>query len=265
MKTTKVKEIYQFIKKENKEYNTNDYEKLCSQRMITQPLYKRFLKTLDLGYVDRDSKIQVLNNRTWLTNGTRTLFDKDGNCILSNRWVIPIDDMEGNMIALVGWTRDVNFGYGTTRGKYVNFIDKEYCDLKIDFYNLKEAYEIAWSTYDGAVFLVEGVFDCIALRSLGLPVVSALGADLSLKSYLLKVFNRVVTLFDNDKVGYALTQKFKVKDLNNVCKVVIPKLEIIDNIFTKDIEDIIKFFDEKEVAKQLKKHLRSDIIGVVDL
>ena len=77
--------------------------------------------------------------------------------IFEERWVFPIKDYCGNIINLVGytWMHDVRYVYGT--GKYY--------ERSNDFYGaerLNAIYKEGWG------IVVEGITDCVALRSIGM-------------------------------------------------------------------------------------------------
>lgn len=115
------------------------------------------------------------------------------NFLLNGRYIIPVYDVAGRLSALIGYYPDVK-KYVTTPSP---FFSKE-----VMLFNFNEAYEISYDKYNGAVILVEGIFDCVSLRALGLPAVATMGATVSTqKGELLKVFRKVIAIPDNDATG----------------------------------------------------------------
>ena len=67
-------------------------------------------------------------------------------------------------------------------------------------YKDEETGEVLEST--GLVYLVEGIFDTLSLRSLGFPVLGNMGLDMSLmKTEILSRFGKVIAIPDNDNAG----------------------------------------------------------------
>lgn len=123
------------------------------------------------------------------------LVSEQGTHLLNGRYVIPIRSLTGKVIALVGWYPDAK-RYITT--KTFGFTKST------TFFNLEHALPLAWSKFNGVVFLVEGMFDTLALRSLGLPVIGNMGVVLSNpKRELLRFFKHVVVISDGDATGYS--------------------------------------------------------------
>ncbi|AFQ29837.1 toprim domain-containing protein [Bacillus thuringiensis] len=120
-------------------------------------------------------------------------FSENGHFILEGRYLIPVYSPSGKLITLIGWFNDYK--------KYITLPTK-FFSKKVDWFNIENALELSFNAYDGLVFAVEGIFDAYSLRSIGLPVVATMGADVSKsKGELLKIFKKVVSIPDNDKTG----------------------------------------------------------------
>ena len=103
-------------------------------------------------------------------------------------------------------------GYYPDYSKYITLPTK--CFSKnILFFNIEDALERSWTTYNGVVFLVEGIFDALSLRAIDLPAIATMGNNVDfIKSELLKIFRKVVYIPDNDKTGRdALDRNNKIK------------------------------------------------------
>lgn len=136
------------------------------------------------------------------------LVDRNGNYLLSGRYAIPIRDIDGLVTAVVGWFPDVK-KYVTTPtygfSKDGQFFNME-CFSKSfngDYpkYKDEETDEVLESK--GMVYLVEGIFDTLSLRSLGFPALGNMGLDMSMaKTEILTRFGKVIAIPDNDNAGH---------------------------------------------------------------
>ena len=136
------------------------------------------------------------------------LVDRNGNYLLSGRYAIPIRDIDGLVTAVVGWFPDVK-KYVTTPtygfSKDGQFFNME-CFSKSfngDYpkYKDEETGEVLESK--GLVYLVEGIFDTLSLRSLGFPALGNMGLDMSMaKTEILTRFGKVIAIPDNDNAGH---------------------------------------------------------------
>lgn len=117
---------------------------------------------------------------------------KDGSkyFLLSGRFILPIRDLTGNVIALVGWYPDTK-KYITTSSKYFS---KSHM-----FYGM----ENLGPRLEGPTFVVEGIFDRLALESLGYRTVATMGLNTSEeKRPLYKLMGkRILAIPDTDKEG----------------------------------------------------------------
>ncbi len=122
------------------------------------------------------------------------LLTESGDFILSGRYVLPIRSINGEVVALVGWHPK-----GGSR-KYVTTPTLGY-SRDATFFNL-DTYSYSWDKWKGVVYLVEGIFDTLALRSLGLPALGVQGLNLSsIKVQMLTRFSKVIVVPDNDRGG----------------------------------------------------------------
>lgn len=131
------------------------------------------------------------------------LITDNGYFLLNNRFIVDIRDMKNNLIALVGYYPDFK-KYITTPSQ---FFAKELC-----FFNIAEAYIRSWEKFDGTVFLVEGMFDALSLKAIGLPVIGTMGVTVDTpKDNLLRFFKKVVGIPDNDKAGRRCLNRYDKK------------------------------------------------------
>jgi DNA primase len=186
-------------------------EVMSLRKYIYSPYAEQMEKTLrEVGVfkVDYMSEIQFLIPD--LTEENAKLYgltDRNGNYLLSGRYAIPIRDISGKVTALVGWYPDVK-KYVTTPtygfSKDGQFFNMECFSKSFDGdypkYKDEETGEVLEST--GMVYLVEGIFDTLSLRSLGFPALGNMGLDMSLmKTEILSRFGKVIAIPDNDNSG----------------------------------------------------------------
>lgn len=173
------------------------------------------------------------------------LFDSNGRFLLKGRYCIPIRDIAGYVTAVVGWYPD-NRKYITTStygfSKEGQFFNIECFSKAYNGDYPKYVDEIDGSMIEskGLVFLVEGIFDTLSLRSLGFPALGNMGLEMSpVKVEILTRFNKVIAIPDNDNAGSGTNpisssntvKKWNIKNENVI--VLLP-----DGM--KDADDLIK-------------------------
>ena len=142
--------------------------------------------------------------------------------IFHNRYVIPIKDIHGNILNLVGYSKeaDERYIYGTAK----NYRRRE---TKYGLENLKLAYELVYAIF------TEGITDAIRMRSLGyLNTFANCGTHKS--EFIMKQLNRcrhgIIKIPDRDKAGQEALKKWKCnrsitlntfikyKDIDEMCR-----------------------------------------------
>jgi DNA primase len=194
-------------------FSTDDVidEVMTLRKYIYSPYAEEMRKTLkEVGVfkIDYFSEIQIIvPDLTMEDAKLYGLVDRNGNYLLSGRYAIPIRDITGKVTALVGWYPDVKkyittSTYGFSKdGQFFNMecFSKSF-DGDYPKYKDEETGEVLEST--GLVYLVEGIFDTLSLRSLGFPVLGNMGLDMSLmKTEILSRFGKVIAIPDNDNAG----------------------------------------------------------------
>lgn len=94
------------------------------------------------------------------------LESKSGSCLLAGRFVFPVRDLLGNILAFIGWYPDIK-KYITTPSKYFS---KSYLYFGLEQVTNKP-------TQEDFIFLTEGIFDAITLRSLGFKAYASMGVS----------------------------------------------------------------------------------------
>lgn len=237
------KELTDFYSKVSKIYSTdNVIEDLMGIRKYTTDKMRNLLKELGIWRVSNLSDItSLLDMRKYKTYQQWGL-EKDGKFILSNRFVIPIKAIDGLVTALVGEYPDQR-KYITT--PTIGFV------REAQFFNM-ECYSDYVTNGDGVVFLVEGIFDTLALKSEGLPALGAMGLNLGpIKSEILLRFKKVVVMTDTDKPGRSVLPFGDGKKKWNIKNDVVFARIAVEGI--KDPDDLIKYYDCIEDLKKLKE------------
>ena len=121
------------------------------------------------------------------------LITRNNNFILGGRYIVPVEAVNGDLVSLIGYYPDYK--------KYIT-LSTPFFSKSCMFFNFRQAYELSWKEYNGFVILVEGIFDCLSLRSIGLPAIATMGATVSsIKCELLKLFKKVLAIPDDDVIG----------------------------------------------------------------
>lgn len=152
------------------------------------------------------------------------VLDAQGEFLLNRRWVTPLRLPDGRVVSYIGWTNGGGMKYLTCPTPWFN---KRYL-----LFGVPEALRLSRHY----VYVVEGVFDCLALQSIGVPCVSLMGSSCSpFQLEQLKLWKVVRGIPDRDildkvisrdawKIGNYLTWNFQYP--------------------CKDIDDMVELFGE---------------------
>lgn len=185
------------------------------------------------------------------------LMTERGDFILSGRYVVPIRSVSGQVTALVGWFPD--------QRKYITTPTFGF-SKDAQFFNA-ESYKDSIENHNGVTFLVEGIFDTLAVRSQGLPCLGCMGLELSIiKSQMLNRYKKVIAIHDNDSAGRK-TSPFTNDGVGKNAKF-IWRMET-ENVFVdlpegvKDVDDFVVYYDCKEdlemcINAKIIKKLKSE-------
>lgn len=112
--------------------------------------------------------------------------------LLSGRYVLPIKDMAGNIVAMVGWNNDSK-KYLTTSSRFFS--------KNTMFYGLENLKAMDRPGHSG-VFIVEGIFDRLAVEAAGGIAFATMGINTDTKKRaLFPLMGRVVGIPDSDGEG----------------------------------------------------------------
>ena len=177
------------------------------------------------------------------------LFTEKGRFLLENRFIFPVYDMVGNVIALIGWFPDEK-KYITTPSK---FFSKDCL-----FFGLEQ---LSTTGLNKNYIIVEGIFDSLSIRSLGIPCIAMMGISSSrYKILMYSLFKQLVAIPDADSEGrkVLLEDKWKLPTRSRYVK--------WSGIDLKDIDDLVKRYesaDLKEIFESI--FLEQDRIVTIEL
>lgn len=177
--------------------------------------------------------------------------------IFHNRWVMPIKDVDGRVLNLVGYSNTANERYLYGTAKYYRRRETLY-----GLENLDLAYKL------GFAIITEGITDTICVRNLGYKNCFA-NCGTHESSFIIKQLNRcehgVIKIPDRDKAGARLNKKWKFlrsaqlnvfikyKDIDEMCRDSAEMAEIVKEYIDACIEWILQdkhrgFDSEKQVV-----------------
>lgn len=237
------RELTDFWDKVSSLYSTDDViMELMTRRKYTDERMFNTLKEVKLAYFENLSDVTCLFPLSqYKTSSIWGLQSAKGISYLSGRYIVPIRDINNQITALVGWYPDER--------KYITTPTFGF-SRDAQFFNI-ETYRTLANSVD-RVYLVEGIFDTLSLRSLGLFALGNMGLALSpVKIEILKRFGHVYAIPDGDKAGRGVLpfggsdSKFKWNIRNDVSFL---KLGLQD---VKDPDDFVKVYDCDDYLKNL--------------
>ena len=163
-------------------------DELCTIRGYVGNEQKQLISDMQLGIctVEDITELGDMSEELGLITSTHDF-------LLNNRFIIPVEDIQGNIVSMIGYYNDYK--------KYIT-IPSPFFSKSVQFFNFKQAYELSHKEYGGFVILVEGIFDCLSLRSIGLPAIATMGSNVTkTKCELLKLFKKVLAIPDDDATG----------------------------------------------------------------
>lgn len=235
--------VWKYLRSCSKDFNTIVKE-VCEHRLYygAEDRWFRLLSEVGIAYVSEETcdyskfKKEEFNDLA--------LFSKEGNFLLNKRYIIPVRDMMGNIIALIGWYPD--------RKKYITTPSKFFSKDCL-FFGLEQ---LRTTGLGKDYFIVEGIFDSLNLRSLGYNSVACMGITSSrVKTLLYGLFRKIVAIPDNDGQGRRVVKN----DLWNLPRNSsylkwVGKIEIdtsSESIEIKDIDRLCSLFEESDIRRLL--------------
>lgn len=186
------------------------------------------------------------------------LLSKAGKPILPGRYCIPVTSITGTVLGIVGWLND-EFKYLTTSGRY--FSKNQL------FYGMEQIH----SGTSTEAFVLEGMFDALAVRSCGLEAYATMGITVSgAKSLWYSTMSSwVVGIPDSDKAGQKVIERNSWSvDSYFVWRGSVPYIDDSGNpqkMAIKDIDLFVTIFGQEYTANLLKQVWRERYKSVVVL
>lgn len=183
------------------------------------------------------------------------LVSKNDNFLLSDRFVLPIKDIQGNVLSLVGWYPDDR--------KYIT-ANSILFSKKTLFYGL-ENLQVRQN-----MCITEGIFDRLALEANGIPAMATMGADVSdLKTPLYYLVNRLVGFPDMDEAGIKVRKydkwKFNTKGRYVKWNRFIDVGDGGDEVDIKDIDTLCQVLPTESILEMVVIALQPNINQVLNI
>lgn len=225
-------------------YNTDYVSEVCNMRGYIGQEQKDLLRELKIGKCEIAEVTDLGDMRKNLGLVTVGKVDKVERFLLDGRYIVPIRDIQGHLVALVGWYPDYK--------KYITTPSPFFAKNML-FFNLDHAFRLSWDKYNGSVILVEGIFDALSLRAIGLPVIATMGITVtSPKSELLKLFRKVVAMPDNDKAGKRALSRgtkysWEVPPNTTFVRIIGDCVTPHGTLKVKDADNLVSYYDKDSI------------------
>jgi DNA primase len=242
-----------YVEELNKVYNTmkgyfspTSFEDLCRDRgyPIGESCQYDLIKSMNIGFFETNDNDIFKDYSTELG-----LYSQKGSLLLNGRYIIPVESVSGDLVSLIGYYPDIK--------KYIT-LSTPFFSKECMFFNFKQAYELSYKEFDGFVIVVEGIFDCLSLRAVGLPCIATMGASVSrTKGELLKLFKFVLGIPDDDATGRKSLNRYdrsgwKVPTNTVMLKFSGGNVSIGGQlIHCKDMDNFVTWYEAEDVKETL--------------
>lgn len=224
----------------------NGVKELCELRGYFNPCVAQFLEEYGVVKLRDDADVSKLRS----IKSDLGLFSEKGSFLLEGRFIVPIKDLDGNVLTFVGWYPDER--------KYITLATKLFKRNYLLF-------GMEQLPYDELV-VVEGIFDSLHLRANGIPSVAVMGAEMSIvQREWCRLAKRVWAIPDNDQVGRKVVKqdKWGIQQLGGRYLVWWGlRVEGHEDVSIKDIDSLCCFYEVYEILKDLSTDSLSLIINI---
>lgn len=185
-------------------------------------------------------------------------FYRDDRCLWTLFVLIPVTDLSGEVVGLVGWDAQNKYkeisegaqGLQMYSGSSKNVYAKEKFFLS-DVALLKKRFP------SRTIFITDGAFDSISLNYHGIPALALLGSTFSTENlYFLRWYRNVFVCADNDPAGSKLYRKLKSS---------LPNVHRVWQGQTKDIEELLRRDDADTIVQQFQDAMQGTARGDIYL
>lgn len=179
--------------------------------------------------------------------------------VYEGRIVYPVKSPEGLVMGFCGWTLDEgvvkyldskNFGY---KAKFNTMFGME---KLLDYYKSSNI-----------VVLVEGIVDCLWLRSIGVNAFALLGSMLTsyVTTILLRFKDRLVVIPDNDNFKGVAEDRTAGEGFVKSALYLLPEARVFQTTSAKDLDDVIRNTGRKELLTEELLNLNNIFYDFVEL
>ncbi|KAF2955814.1 DNA primase [Marinitoga sp. 38H-ov] len=215
--------------------------------LINRGITEKYVEKFELGFSNNTLKSSIFNNLDLpISLGNELgILRKDENEILSNRIIIPIKDDFGRVVAFAG--RSIN----NDNPKYLNSPENKFFQKSNILFLYDKAKNII--KREKYAILVEGYFDAINMHINGFEnTVAILGSAFTANhsKKLIKLTDKVITMFDMDSAGQNATLKSLEYLLSYGFQVAISQYN------TKDPDELIKQSGKNGVFSTLENSIK---------
>lgn len=210
------------------------HREICTLREYDMDRMLPILQKADFLFLDMD-KVDLRKVRSF--GEDLALFNAEGYFLLKDRYIFPVKDMLGNIITIIGWYPDDK--------KYVTCPSKLFSKDCL-FYGMEQLGE---SGLGRRYYLVEGIFDSLSVRSLGINCIAMMGIDSSrYKEVVYTLFKQIVAVPDSDERGrdVLVNDKWKIPRNGRYFRW---KTNSSNKI--KDIDKLVNRYDATDVRELL--------------
>lgn len=235
---------WNYIKQNSKDMSII-VDEICQLRLYfnSKDRWMNLFSEVEVAFVSKETcDYSKLDNPVFKDLG---LFSEEGHFLMNERYIIPIRDMLGNIIALVGWYPD--------RKKYITTPSKFFSKSCL-FFGMEQ---LGKTGIGKDYYIVEGIFDALSLRALGFNAVAHMGiSDSKVKQILYGLFRRLGGIPDNDTQGRRVLKNDAWNLPSNAFYLRwVGSLDYSDEgekIEIKDIDKLCSLFEESSVISILK-------------
>lgn len=179
-------------------------------------------------------------------------------CLWTLYAIIPILDLMGDIVGLVGWDAYHKFQeLEGEKGLSMYKVSSKHVFAK-DKYFLTDVSVLKQTFSSHTVFITDGVFDSIALNYRSIPAIALLGSTFSPEIlYFLRWYKKIYVCADNDTAGVSLYENLRRA---------VPGIHRVVQAGAKDIEELLRG-DGKEgpLTMQLLAGMSTDYFGDIIL
>lgn len=187
---------------------------------------------------------------------------KRGDLLLNGRYIVPIRDVVGNIIAIVGWKKNSNHKYVTCASRHIK-ARRTWFGMEQMTPEGMESVGLKYNTSHKAL-LCEGIFDTLAARSLGYTAYGVTGIYLSREQKesepLLAMGGKLVGVPDMDDEGNKVVKydNWNLSKYNGTYLRFDNKPKNCKESL-KDIDDLACFYGENLASKIVGQAFDSDL------